>query len=716
MLLFVSSISYIANFANLSYSTELPTNYPLVFVYPEVVTAEIGETFTVSVLVYNLTDATVKDPENPVSRIDLGNLYGFDIQFSWDPTVIRYVNYTNPGTGIKAGDAEAKGYKHINVTVPVEKYPNPIPPSSYSGALHGFGTGNMTVMEFTSIVNETGGFNGAADPSVRAWFSYSTMYPAEAFNCNGTGATLFTMTFKVLKKGESPLEIVSCTLASEGGNLIGQTLNFNWLNSPRNGLFRLGAPVADFSFWPDIGVVNKMVRFDASVSENFSVVETYMWDFGDGTKDNTTIPTVEHIYTTAGNRTTSLKVVDADGVESAVVKKQFIVARSRDLKATSITFIQNTIRPNNTLEINARIDNLGLGVGAGSEFTEASIVAIYHNVSLVDLQNPQYASWVLLNTSQILVRNLAYKVVQYLFNSSLLPTIEADYYFLLNVTGIPEGYEADTTNNIKLSNALRYTNETVHSAEITSFNYGYLRTGALGSPKPPVIAGENSTFHITIKNNGTESDYFNVTLYANSSIIMTGETSVLQPGATETIKWYYLLNPGYHNLTVEAKVVNFTVTRSANMKVLKTPLLVVEYTPESPLINQEVTFNASGSIHNEPSAAITDYSWRIFKPGDDPASASYFAKFSGPDVVAISYSFNLTGVWTIVLDVTDNNGFTFDTKRESTSAYRKIIEVTVGEAGFPLEWIIAFVVVIIVAIVAVMVVLLRRRRPKIPAE
>ncbi len=32
-----------------------PTNYPLVYVFPETVIADVGETFTVSVIVYNLT-------------------------------------------------------------------------------------------------------------------------------------------------------------------------------------------------------------------------------------------------------------------------------------------------------------------------------------------------------------------------------------------------------------------------------------------------------------------------------------------------------------------------------------------------------------------------------------------------------------------------------------------------------------------------------------
>jgi len=117
-------------------STELPSQYPLVYVYPELVTAEVGENITVSVVVYNLTDGLATDPDNPQAKVPLGNLYAFDIQFSWDPTIIKYVNHT--------------------VTTPVEKYPSPVPPSPYAGIIHGFGASNDSIFEIKNIVDEDG--------------------------------------------------------------------------------------------------------------------------------------------------------------------------------------------------------------------------------------------------------------------------------------------------------------------------------------------------------------------------------------------------------------------------------------------------------------------------------------------------------------------------------------------------------------------------------
>ena len=285
-------------------SIDLPDAYPFVYVYPDLVNADVGQTFTIAVIVYNLTDATIVDPENPFLTIPLGNMYGFDLQFTWDPTVIKYVNSTNPSVSYG-------GYHHPNVITPVEKWPDPVPPSPYAGILHGFGTGNLTLLEVKNVVNETGNIVGAADPSVRAWFAYATMLPAWTFNGNGT---LFTMTFKVLKSGASPLNIVDLTLANIDGYPIGKTTSGQWLNPILNGMFRtLLPPVANFTHWPEVGKINETMHFDASTSENSTNIIRYEWNFGDGTKQNTTIPTVDHIYGSGGTFPASLKVVDVDG-------------------------------------------------------------------------------------------------------------------------------------------------------------------------------------------------------------------------------------------------------------------------------------------------------------------------------------------------------------------------------------------------------------------
>jgi hypothetical protein len=106
-------------------------------------------TFTIAVVIENVTD-----------------LYGFDVQFGWNTTYLKYINRT--------------------VTVPVEDYPYPIPPSPYAGILHG------DTMKLKDVVNENG--IPLAKPGTMAWIGYSIAGPAWTFDGNGT---VFIMSFRV---------------------------------------------------------------------------------------------------------------------------------------------------------------------------------------------------------------------------------------------------------------------------------------------------------------------------------------------------------------------------------------------------------------------------------------------------------------------------------------------------------------------------------------
>jgi hypothetical protein len=220
-------------------SSTLPANYsasaqnyssiaPHLYVYPSFVTANVNQTFTISVVVSNLTNGSVPDPySSPPGSIPLGNMYGFDVQLTWDPTIIHCVNHT--------------------VTAPLESYPTPIPPSPYAGILHGFGEPeNKLIIPVKDVVNETGNIPNV-DSSVRAWFARATL-PTSPFNGNGT---ICTMTFKVLTEGESSLKIVDATLAdgTNATNPIGRSATGKWLNDPTSGIFRLEAPVPNFNYW-----------------------------------------------------------------------------------------------------------------------------------------------------------------------------------------------------------------------------------------------------------------------------------------------------------------------------------------------------------------------------------------------------------------------------------------------------------------------------------
>jgi hypothetical protein len=675
-------------------STELPSAYPLVYVYPESVKVNVSDYFTISVVVYNLTDAKVQDPENPTMWIPLGNLYGFDIQFSWDPTIIKYVNHT--------------------VTVPVEDYPNPIPPSPYPGILH------KPTLEIYNMVDEAGNIPGAADPRVRAWFSFASIDPAVPFNGNGT---LFTMTFQAIKNGVSPLEIVDCTLSDKNGEAIAKhkcNQKFGqWLNPPRNGEAIVGtSPKADFTYWPDMGVINKPVNFTAIIIQNTSNIQLYMWDFGDGTRQNTTEPIVQHTYTDPSYEyTVTLKAVDIDGIESNTASHKITVVQSRDLKATSLTISHYTVKLNTLFNLTAKIENKGT---APFTFYENCTIQIYYNITAIDPQNPVLdpTKWKLIQTQNIMVI-APYPPPSYPSPTSITITLnstqtfgqytqDTNYHFLLHIE--PKPYENNTTNNIAISEKILYTTKEYASPQIVQVNYG---SKVLKTFAKPLIEGENCTFEVTIKNVGTEISNFTISIYLNGTDIETMSIINLPPAQQiQKSTQHKITSRGNYNITILAATEGSAeVSIWQNwLRVIKPPKLNVTVNPQNPTIGQDVVIDASTSIHQEPGASFKSYTWKIYKPGMDQS----FKILTG-NYTTVSLSLNQTGEWTVELFVQDNYGIKYDDNRPATSAYKCTIKIGVGGGGgFHIEWIILPAVLIVGIIVAILVIR-RRRKMAVPA-
>jgi len=137
----------------------------------------VGREFTIAVKIMNVT-----------------NLYGFDISFRWNTTVLEYVSHS--------------------IRVPRNTYPD--------GVLWN------PVMELEDILNQTAGTYSVA---------YTSMNPAPSFSGEGT---VFTMTFRVKYHPIQPepdaivtLELYNTELAAFGGGQISHT--------PQNGTVKLYA-------------------------------------------------------------------------------------------------------------------------------------------------------------------------------------------------------------------------------------------------------------------------------------------------------------------------------------------------------------------------------------------------------------------------------------------------------------------------------------------
>jgi len=149
---------------------------------------EPGENFTISVKIFNLTDtiyASNKEwkPGQPLPTPDslhaytLGNLYALDIELSWDPTILEYVDHA--------------------VKIPVETYPD--------GVLH------EPIQDLKDVVDSSAG---------TYWLAKTSLGVVPRFNCQDANATVFTMTFNVTRRGKCALGLTSVDLVAPSDMLV----------------------------------------------------------------------------------------------------------------------------------------------------------------------------------------------------------------------------------------------------------------------------------------------------------------------------------------------------------------------------------------------------------------------------------------------------------------------------------------------------------------
>lgn len=177
------------NISSANEETTFSSDFPYLFVYPDKIVAEPGQNITVSICIFNLTENVFRtndvwqSPNDPYPTYNpsgihvypLGSLMGFDVNVTWNPDILEYLNHT--------------------VTAPVEDYPNPIPQMNYSGTLH------APIVNTTVVVSQDNGYirEGRAHQGTTV------------FNGNGT---IMQITFKIKREGSSELKISSAKLSS----------------------------------------------------------------------------------------------------------------------------------------------------------------------------------------------------------------------------------------------------------------------------------------------------------------------------------------------------------------------------------------------------------------------------------------------------------------------------------------------------------------------
>ena len=189
---------------------EFENDMPVVFIDPLISRAEPGETFTISVKIFNLSDNFIMtnvdwQPGDPLPRhnpsalrnnYSLGNLYGLDLGLKWDTNILEYVEHT--------------------VTIPVETYP--------AGILH------EPIIDIKNIVDETGQIPNAPLDTLY-WLVQSSQYPAETFNAPNANATVFTMTFRVKRNGVSALNFTNLQISDLQMKIIPHWAKQGWFQT-----------------------------------------------------------------------------------------------------------------------------------------------------------------------------------------------------------------------------------------------------------------------------------------------------------------------------------------------------------------------------------------------------------------------------------------------------------------------------------------------------
>ena len=303
----------------------------IVYVEPENVTANENETITIRVKVRNVTD-----------------LYGIEVQFCWNPSILKYVSHT--------------------VKAPVETYPD--------GILH------SPVIIVKDQVDENASMPGA-EPGTMYWLSCVSYLPADPFNGSGT---VFEMTFQVVKEGACYLHIIYSQLADSAGNPIThKTRDGNFWSTPEPSF----APYANFTYSPERVFVNRTnVVFDASASyDPDGNITLYMWDFGDGTKINTTEPTIEHTYMQRGGYLATLTVKDnrnnTSYLSATIISAEIYI----DVGLENLQVPASATRLEN-VTINVTLANLG------DDKVTNIYVYVYYNETVVNPANLSQTVWI----------------------------------------------------------------------------------------------------------------------------------------------------------------------------------------------------------------------------------------------------------------------------------------------------------------------------------
>ena len=237
----------------------------------------------------------------------------------------------------------------VNETVTFDASASQDPDGSIVNYTWDFGDGNITTVNVTTIthtfsvggsydvnltVTDNDGFNGSAvhtiTVGIRAAFTFSPPAPnpgdVVTFNATASYSRRGTIANYTWNWGDTTSNvttnpIITHTFSTGGSYDVNLTVTDDTgLNGSAVHTIYVGAPRANFTFWPPAPNLGDVVIFNASGSDDpDGNITSYTWDWGDSTSNVTANKVMNHTFSAAGKYNVTLTVTDNLGLKDSVV-------------------------------------------------------------------------------------------------------------------------------------------------------------------------------------------------------------------------------------------------------------------------------------------------------------------------------------------------------------------------------------------------------------
>ena len=334
-------------------------------------------------------------------------------------------------------------------------------------------------------------------------------------------------------------------------------------------------PVAEFTYVPDTPLTNETITFNASAtySPNGSIIE-YCWDFGDDTPlVNETDPVTFHAYEIEGTYTVTLTVVDTNGLTNSTSKTVEVHDPHPPLVAFSyspdnpLVDEEVTFNASATYSPDGSIDKYCWDFGDGSPIvneTDPVTLHIYKSGGIYTVTLTVIDTNGLTNsTSKLIeVRELQEPLAAFdyfptnplvaekiIFNAS--QSCDLDGYIVSYEWSFGDGNVTITDHSVishvyfeagSYNVTLTVTDNDGQSQftwQTISVNLHDVAIVNVVISSTEVQIGQPVNITVTVKNEGTLTETFNVTVFCNDTIIDSLSIFNLLPGEEEVLTFHW---------------------------------------------------------------------------------------------------------------------------------------------------------------------------------